>query len=585
MNPRLTRSSLACLSCRSRHLKCDGKRPSCSRCLEVAQPCEYIRSRRGGLDRAALAERRQRLAAVASETNLLNPIPPTTTEQPESPIPLPARAQTSQSDQSVLLDSYYRHFHSLHPYALPQTHFRNLLRDPSQEVRWRPLINVMCCIGHIYHAHRWSDSLEAQAEASLAQASPLDPVLVPSRLLYAIVLFWQGHKEKALSQLDMARKLVLELQMYQPQCARVHGGNDPILQECWRRAWWSAYVLDLFFAGTLGTVTFAFLEIEATVGLPCEEGEYESGEIPPPKTMQDFDCREFAVDEPVFSSFAYLISAARCAALAIRAAPRNTVKEDSTRIIQTADSMLDGWLLLLPPGRKQLMNKAGEIDELMFQAHLLIYVAFIGLHRPFSDLKFNPVEDLSSCARDPPPDGPTHELVNVHTVRVLRAVEGQFRLLALPLQRFHHTPFVTCMISDGALSLLSACYCLLAGTDLAIARDQMRMIIGCLKTLGAIWPRTAKNVREIQTIASHVLGLAPAKANLRSRGSTSTTSGGPPSLTHGDETQTSATPPEASSASSDSNWMLSLESLQAMCGWYNMSDLDADPSWGVGIGL
>lgn len=50
------------------------------------------------------------------------------------------------------------------------------------------------------------------------------------------------------------------------------------------------------------------------------------------------------------------------------------MKEGSPHIIQTADSILNGWLLLLPKDRKQVMNKSGEIDELMFQAHLLIHV-------------------------------------------------------------------------------------------------------------------------------------------------------------------------------------------------------------------
>lgn len=43
-------------------------------------------------------------------------------------------------------------------------------------------------------------------------------------------------------------------------------------------------------------------------------------------------------------------------------------------MIQSADSIIDGWSLLLPKHRTQVMTKAGEIDELMFQAQLLIHV-------------------------------------------------------------------------------------------------------------------------------------------------------------------------------------------------------------------
>lgn len=43
-------------------------------------------------------------------------------------------------------------------------------------------------------------------------------------------------------------------------------------------------------------------------------------------------------------------------------------------MIQAADSALGAWLLLLPRGAKQVLGRNGEVDELMFQAHLLIHV-------------------------------------------------------------------------------------------------------------------------------------------------------------------------------------------------------------------
>lgn len=49
-------------------------------------------------------------------------------------------------------------------------------------------------------------------------------------------------------------------------------------------------------------------------------------------------------------------------------------EEDSIHIIQSVDCSLDGWRLLLPSDRKQIMDVTGEVDELMFQAHLVIHV-------------------------------------------------------------------------------------------------------------------------------------------------------------------------------------------------------------------
>lgn len=99
-----------------------------------------------------------------------------------------------------------------------------------------------------------------------------------------------------------------------------------------------------------------------------------SKQIPVPKTVADFECREFAAEDMSFSSFAYLIGAIKCAALAISISPKVAAKEDSADMIQSADSIIDGWSLLLPKDSKQVMTKTGNIDELMFQAHLLIHV-------------------------------------------------------------------------------------------------------------------------------------------------------------------------------------------------------------------
>jgi len=40
-------SLLACVACRSRHLKCDAEIPSCGRCLSESRLCQYEKSRRG----------------------------------------------------------------------------------------------------------------------------------------------------------------------------------------------------------------------------------------------------------------------------------------------------------------------------------------------------------------------------------------------------------------------------------------------------------------------------------------------------------------------------------------------------------
>ncbi|GAD96579.1 hypothetical protein NECHADRAFT_51686 [Paecilomyces variotii No. 5] len=221
------------------------------------------------------------------------------------------------------------------------------------------------------------------------------------------------------------------------------------------------------------------------------------------------------------------------------------------------------------------MSKSGEIDELMFQAHLFVHIVTISLHRSLSDLKFNAVEDISSCSREPPPDTLAPELINVHTARVLRSTETQIRLLVLPVREFHHTPFITCMVSGGALAPLSACKFMLKGEDLAITRNQIRMTIGRLKTLGDIWPITARNVWEIQMIARQVLEFENQAASTRDMPKSGEVGCLP--VSEGQEQRDLGLDGEA--LSNDTDVLPFLYSNEGPCGWYNFSNLDIDLSW------
>ncbi|UKZ52817.1 hypothetical protein TrVGV298_006604 [Trichoderma virens] len=324
--------------------------------------------------------------------------------------PEPSRTYIRDFEDDALLDLYYKNFHKLHPLVLPQRHLVRLSQEADTQPRLVPLVAVMRLIGHLYGSREWSFPLQDALKTCFSQASQRDPFMVQCRVLYSIALFWYGYKTEAKNEIGMAARLALDLEMFRCQFATEQGGRNPVLAESWRRTWWMLFIVNGYYIGTVGTLEFALIDVEATVELPCGEFEYESGEIPKPKTLEDFDSREFALGNTSFSSFAYLVGAARCVASAAPMALGITPEDASLQVINTADSILDGWLLLLPRGSKQIMDKSGEIDELMFQAKLLVHVATISLHRPLSDLKFNTAEAISSCARKPPPDIPTPEM-------------------------------------------------------------------------------------------------------------------------------------------------------------------------------
>lgn len=305
-NSRAVRSPLACLPCRSRHRKCDGERPCCARCAEFGIQCSYTESRRGGLNRAALAERRKRLAAtetagadeLSPQRRVIIQQGPEYTPQflPEAPssydllneisigegrpdMNSPAVAQVDVGDieKDPLVNSYYENFHRLHPFVPPQRHFTRLCQDLRPQVNFTPLIAVMRLIGHIFKSHEWSIPLKNYVETCFSQTRVDDPIMVQCRLLYSMALFWYDYKAEAKAEIDHATRSATDMQMYLRSFSTTHGADDPVFQECWRRTWWMLYLVNGYYTGTLGTMNFTVAKIDATVDLPCEESEYESG--------------------------------------------------------------------------------------------------------------------------------------------------------------------------------------------------------------------------------------------------------------------------------------------------------------------
>ena len=308
---RITRSSLACLPCRTRHVKCDGGRPRCGRCVEIEKECDYAQSRRGGLDRAALAERRKRLAAAEAQTSQGGSV---SAQGPGRDFGVPVNIPESLCDISwdtttlgsinvdnrttfsispspsvscdavgsdKLVELYYVNFHSLHPFIPPRKRFVALCQDDNRWPTWKPLVATLRLVGHLYGSHEWSATLENEAVSCLSQASQRSPVLVQARLLFSMILFWHGLMSAAKREMDLAVQCALDIGMFRREFASDQGQGDLVLQESWRRTWWMLYITDAYYAGTLGTPELAVSDVQATVDLPCEESEYESGVCSP----------------------------------------------------------------------------------------------------------------------------------------------------------------------------------------------------------------------------------------------------------------------------------------------------------------
>ncbi|RLL98732.1 hypothetical protein CFD26_106194 [Aspergillus turcosus] len=410
-----------------------------------------------------------------------------------------------------LISLYYRYFHSAHPCAVPRFAIQRYVVSDRQAIQ--PLYAVMKYIGSLHNPLIPSAQLKDQVEAELAVVRNtnhvVSPFAVQAVLLYAIAVYWCDETRKGLDLLEEAIQMALGLGMNRSDFATQNGRNDPILEESWRRTWWQVYITDAHIAGSTHTYPFRTTGIQMDVRLPCEEAEYESGNIPNPRTLEEYDMREFADDEHEFSSFAELVGLTRSLDLALASRQDLDIKNIST-VCANVDTIHVSWTSLLPPSKKTVFRSDGSLDEILFKAHAIIHTWIVDLHRQLSTLAYSTIEGVAYCCPPAPPESllqsnsPESDL---HTRRVLHSIERFESLLTLPTNIVSHTPFIICMIAIVAIAHLSACRYVFKGQELRLNRERIRAIMGTLKAMGEHWSLGKRTYQEISVIAREILSL------------------------------------------------------------------------------
>lgn len=96
-------------------------------------------------------------------------------------------------------------------------------------------------------------------------------------------------------------------------------------------------------------------------------------EIPKPRTLYEYDMREFADDEDQdFSSFAHLVGLTRGLDLALSGRRPNNPDPPSV-VCSRVDTCMRAWCSLIPPKKRCLAREDGTIDEQLFKANMLVH--------------------------------------------------------------------------------------------------------------------------------------------------------------------------------------------------------------------
>ncbi|KAF2115109.1 hypothetical protein BDV96DRAFT_494084 [Lophiotrema nucula] len=518
-----TSVAVACVPCRSRHLKCDGG-VRCSRCRADGVDCTYIKSRRGWKGKRKSKPGENGAPTETTTLNGSNGLVHGNVQQLPSPEysyspELALGGPLSSAPQSLglvaaapsitqynlngtqrlnhfgttgppdAISAFFLYFYDSHPFVLPQARLLELFKS-----RAAPLLELAVqFMGSSFLPAVPTEMYKEALNRTIMGANyPKDVYSVQALCLFAIGLHAHNDVPRAGQVFGIAQGLTLEIGLNRLDFALIHGNGDHVVEESYRRTWWSMYTVNGMMAAVNPGVRFTLKDVPTDVPLPCDNEAYFSGRIPYCHTLQEYDEASFAPEEIIFSSFTYLIDAIRILGKVFEVARLDSTFE--YHAVDVVDSYLVNWRLHLPASKMEIIGKNGEIDELLFQAHMVNAGSTIMLHRPRSNLGFGQVENVNVCVQPGQILLPT-QTREIHTAKCLTSAENISSLIKLPGALVNHTPFFTCVVVMASVVHLSYWSFLVPDGQDDVIKQSIRLDVGTLQQYSNTW-----------SIASVVLG-------------------------------------------------------------------------------
>ncbi|KAK2011103.1 hypothetical protein LZ32DRAFT_606850 [Colletotrichum eremochloae] len=395
------------------------------------------------------------------------------------------------------LDSFYRHFHASHPFALPKEWLLRIMRDTNVE----PLLAAIRWIGALFlevgpaRAGFLDEALRLVQNPTVRR----DGFFVQALVLLVVGLDGSCEQEKAQNLLAEAERTALEIGLHTRGYATQYGRGIPVLEESWRRTWWDLFVVDGMVAGVHRQTNFLLFDVPADAGLPCEEHQYLSGNIPQPMALTDLEDQDFSGEDRPFSSFAYRVLAGRNLGKLMRVPPIFGPDDENLARIE---ALLTNWRLHLPASKKNALDQKLQPDEMIFQANMMTNATSIMLHQPHSQLDSTPARSVTSCAPHRPV--PSGDLFNAHTNHTVTSAAEISKMITHRVPLTSHTHFFTCVVTLSSIVHLSKWALFFVPHDDDELRQQIRLNIGALNKLSTVWKAAERASGQVRAVAQDI---------------------------------------------------------------------------------
>ncbi|RSM09083.1 hypothetical protein CDV31_007850 [Fusarium ambrosium] len=540
--PRITKStglaSLACTGCRKQHLKCDGKKPTCSRCVQNGTPCNYQPSRRGG-------RRKPRDLTAGRGLHSLRPsIGPGDDESvssptaPEIPRSEPSRLSVTDdapadgnvlsyfsgistdhllwpglgpkdfsnqgqvssisrppTDSERFIRMYYENFHNAHPILVPASMYTSRAYPTYLQL-------VVDFAGSHYVQLSPSEQLKTKVATELSSCTDKSACTVQAWLIYAIVLFSRGDLTEAQDAFSQCTTVAFDIGLHRADYASSQHPERSIEAESLRRTWWELFITDVIMALPQKTISFRCSAVCPEVPLPCEESLYTgTHDIPEPRKILDFKRRVLFEEDIIFSSFSYRIEAI---SILGRVLVLNRLRDYHRDHLQAVENALVSWSNHLPTKKLDIVDSYGNIDEIMFQAHAIIAYAGMLLHLPRSS--YHPL----LCSNEDPfwPMAQAQSLSNstrlVHSIKATEASRRISDYISLCPNIQKHTPcIIPALVLCGLIQLATSN----SHSDECFDHhyNRITLILGCLKNLKRTWNLADSAYHRVRSCAATLI--------------------------------------------------------------------------------
>ncbi|KAI5864740.1 hypothetical protein GGS23DRAFT_561600 [Durotheca rogersii] len=508
------RVSLACVQCRSKHVKCDATLPACNRCQQEDKPCFYAKSRRGIRDpkkRSLISDKPPSAAAspgslfptsnvssAASSVQSHHDLPGGWTVGVESHQP-----SSPRSEKELMIDLFYTYFHPSYPCLPPKRFF--LSRVAADPDSYHFLLSVINFIGSLYTSQVPSDDLREVAYSAACGSLPFTVQSVQGLLNLSLAAFGEMSFEHHAGWANRAITMAVELGMNQKAFA--DGTSDSILAESYRRTWWCLAFQDSLRVVTEVGSTLTIADVDCDVDLPCEEWEYESGIIPQPVSQAQYETQS-SLGHTHFSSMAYFIDICKIQTeflVRYNEAP----DEKKSEIFERADSRICDFLRRVPTWKMNLVDPDGIVDIVLYHSVALAHVNRLRLRQsaPRNGLNIREYFPLGP-AKGPDRKG---QMVrgfgwNPHPIDI-HAANSYCDLFRRPLPTRSLSTVVAPAMLRVAQAYLDACVFL--GLDSPAFRERINRIVQILTAHGEMWPLSRKVAEDIKFVAKEYLAPRP----------------------------------------------------------------------------